>query len=153
MTLALINIETDFPTWICFLALLVGWGAFSQGACSNGSRARFARAVCGLAGASCAFCSRCVRPSLGRGSLPVRPEPPVLGRGDRPPCRMFSLDQGVSSLVVRNGLSYDLLHVLHASVFQRNVCQRLLVLGGLIHGLLLVPVLERRVILMSFVFL
>jgi len=102
VTLALISITTDFPTWICFLALLVGWGAFSQGACSNGSRALFARAVCGLAGASCAFCSRFVRPS---GSLPVRREPPVLGHGDRPPCRMFSLDQGVSSLVVRYGLS------------------------------------------------
>ena len=149
MTLALISITTDFPTWICFLALLVGWGAFSQGACSNGSRALFARAVCGLAGASCAFCSRFVRPNLSRGSLPVRREPPVLGRGDRPPCRMFSLVQGVSGFVVRNVLRCDLLHVLHTFVLQGSVYQRLLALGGLVHGLLLVPVVERRVILMS----
>ena len=87
--------------------------------------------MCGLAGASCEFCSRFVRPRQSRGSLPVRREPPVLGRGDRPPCRMFSLP-----------------HVLHAFVLQGSVYQRLLALGGLVHGLLLVPVVERRVILM-----
>ena len=144
MTLTLVNIATDFPTWICFLALLVGWSAFSQRACSSGSRVRFARAVCGWAGASRAFCSRFVRPSLSRETLPVRREPPVLGRGGQPPYLKFSLDQGVSCLVVRHGLSCDLLHVLHASVLQRNVCQHLLVLGGLPHGLLLVPVVWRE---------
>ena len=83
----------------------------------------------GLAGASC----ECfVRPRQSRGFLPVRREPRVLGRGDRPPCRMFSLP-----------------HVLHAIVLQGSVYQRLLALGGLVHGLLLVPVVERRVILMS----
>ena len=144
MTLTLISIVTDFPTWICFLALLVGWGAFSQRACSSGSRVRFARAVCGWAGASRAFCSRFVRPSLSRESLPVRREPPVLGRGGQPPYLKFSLDQGVSYRVVRHGLSCDLLHVLRAFVLQRSVCHRPLVLGDLLHELLLVPVVWRE---------
>ena len=79
-----------------------------------------------------------------RSSQSVQREPPVLGRGGQPPYLKFSLDQGVSYRVVHHGLSCDRLHVLRAFVLQRSVCQHLLVLGGLPHGLLLVPVVWRE---------
>ena len=52
-TVTLFNIVTEFPTWVYFLVLLAGRGAFSQGAFSSGPTTWCGRASCSVAGPGC----------------------------------------------------------------------------------------------------